>query len=169
MSVMRRAVVAALAIAAALIAWNATVAVPAMRALADEEDASVAVYRRWLISPSEIVFDVRSVESTATMAIIDRMLFKTAEALKGRSYDGVVLASAGTARFVLEGARFRVIGEERSFQNPIYVIRTLQEHVRNLDGSQAFGHWEGGWLGVVGKQLEDHNELHMRWWIRPLL
>lgn len=155
-------------ISTTLIAWNATVAVPAMRAMNNEVNASVYVYRRWFLSPSQIVFDVRSITPEVAMVDIDRMLFNTAEALKDRHFDAVILAARGQSRLILDGSHFKLIGVERSYQNPMHVIATLQEHVSNLDGQPAFGIWTGGWLGVMGKQMEEHNELHMRWWVRPM-
>src|SRR5690606_7715063 len=68
----------------ALGAWNATVFLPARSALADEDTHSVMVYRRWLVSPNQIVFDVRSASNRGSMADMDRLLFKTADAFKDR-------------------------------------------------------------------------------------
>ena len=39
----------------ALLAWNATVAIPVMSPLSDEEGATTVAYRRWLVSPNQIV------------------------------------------------------------------------------------------------------------------
>jgi hypothetical protein len=152
-----------------LIAYNATVTLPVSHALSDEQEATVIAYRRWLVSPNQIVFDVRRVSDTASMADVDRMLFKAADALESRQFEQVILASNGAARLALDGQHFRRIGEEWPDQNPIYLIRMLPENVRNLDGTEAFGQWQGGWLGVLGKQIEDHNEVHLRWYVRPLL
>jgi hypothetical protein len=151
-----------------LVGWNAIVAVPVASAL-DDDSHSVLVYRRWLISPNEIVFDVRGVSDTGSMADMDRQLFKAAEALKDRSYDSVILAYKGSGRFRLDGAHFKQVGKSWSYQNPIYLIRTLTENVDNMDGTPAFGAWTGGWLGVMNKQLQDHNDLHERWYMRPAL
>lgn len=153
----------------ALVAWNAVVFVPVHSALADEDDASMIAYRRWLVSPSQVVIDVRSVKGTQSMAGMDRMLFKAAEALQDRKYDSIVLAWHGQARLLMDGATFQEIGANRRTENPIYTMRTMQEHLYNPDGSPAFGTWTGGWLGVLGKQLEDHNEFHQRWWVRDAL
>ena len=149
----------------AIVTYNAWVTLPVRSALADEKEYSVLAYRRWLISPSSVVFDVRGVEGTASMVGMDRALFKAAEALKDRDYDQVILAHRGTAKFILDGARFNTIGQERSSQNPIYVIRTIQQDIKNMDGSPAFGTLSGGWLGVLGAEMEQHNEFHQKWWV----
>lgn len=149
----------------ALGAWNAVVFVPVHSALTNENDASMIAYRRWLVSPSQVVIDVRSVKGTQSMAGMDRMLFKAAEALQDRSYDSVVLAYPGETRLPMDGPYFQEIGATRQTQNPVYTMRTMQEHLSNPDGTRGFAQWTGGWLGVLGKQLEDHNEFHKRWWI----
>lgn len=153
------------ALVTAIIVWNAVVFIPAYQALTQEEDASMIAYRSWLISPSQIIIDVRSVKGIQSMVGMDRMLLKVAEALKERSYASVVLAHRGTAKFVMDGTYFNELGATRQTQNPLYTIRTMQEHLHNPDGTPAFGVWSGGWLGVLGKQMEDHNEFHKRWWL----
>jgi hypothetical protein len=158
--------VSLLAILAALLGWNAVVFMPVHRALAGETDASMIVYRRWLISSSQIVVDVRSVEGNQSMVGMDRMLFKSAEALQNQSFDEIALASGGKTRFLMDGSYFQEIGATFQTQNPVYTMRTMQEHLKNPDGTPAFGAWSGGWLGVLGQQMEDHNEFHQRWWLR---
>lgn len=156
---------ACIGFAAALSAYNLWVTVPVWHALSGEDRATVVTYRSWLMSPTRIVFDIWSLNGEASMADIDRMLFKAASALKDRSYDGVILAYHGKARFLLDGERFRTIGEEWPDQNPIYVVRTIQQSITHVDGSEAFPQWTGGWLGVLGKELEQHRELHERWYM----
>ena len=160
-------VIAALVVG--LVGWNAPVYLPVSSALADESDASMIAYRRWLISPSEIVIDVRSVEGSHSMAGMDRMLFKSAEALKDSRYQSVVLAYKGAGRFRLDGAHFQEVGSSFSYENPVYLMRTLTENVSTMDGSPAFGTWTGGLIGVLGEQLNDHNEFHEKWWVRPAM
>lgn len=152
-----------------LVAWNAVITIPVMSALSDEDGITSFAYRRWLVSPGQIVFDVWSVDGSKAMVDVDRNLFKAAERLKDRSYDGVVLAYRGQGKFILDGRYFQEIGVTRQTQNPVYTIRTMQEHLLKLDGTPAFGTWSGGWLGVIGKQMEDHNDFHHRWWIRSAL
>jgi hypothetical protein len=140
-----------------------------MRAVSGEDDATTVVYRRWLVSPSQIVVDVWSVRGQQSMAGMDRILLKTAEGLQGRSYDKVALAYRGRTRLLIDGTYFQEIGATRQTQNPVYTMRTMQEHVQNPDGAPAFGTWTGGLLGVLGKQLEDHQEFHKRWWLNDTL
>jgi hypothetical protein len=149
-----------------LVIWNGIVAIPVHNAMAGETNATTIVYRRWLVSPSQIVFDVRSVDSGIAMIDIDRRLLKAAEALQKSEFSKVVLAHRGEAKLTMDGPYFQEVGVTRQTQNPIYTLRTMQEHLSNLDGTPAFQTWTGGWLGVMGQQMDDHAEFHQRWWIR---
>ena len=103
------------------------------------------------------------------MVDVFRRLLKAAEALKDRDYARVYLSSHGKEKFYLEGAYFKQIGEERNFQNPVYTIRTFPENVYRLDGTRAFGSWEGGFIGVMGQQMNDANDLQKEWWVDDAL
>lgn len=149
----------------ALVAWNAVVYRPVAIALAGEEDVSLSAYRRWLISPDAIVIDIRAVKGTASMAAMDRNLFKAAEALKDQRFGTVVLAYRGTPKWLIDADAFQTIGRERAFQNPVYVMRTMQQDVKTLDGAPAFPASSGGWLGVLGEELNQHKRFHEGWWL----
>ena len=154
-----------LAVAGSLFLYNRSVSAPVASALAGETGAETRMSRRNWISSSEIVFDIRSVDGSISMADMTRRLLKAAEALKDKKFQRVFLAYKGEERFYLDGSYFNQLGEERSFQNPVYTIRTLPEHVFKPDGTPAFETWTGGWLGVMSKQLEDSNEFHRQWWV----
>ncbi|AXJ95106.1 MULTISPECIES: hypothetical protein [unclassified Sphingomonas] len=159
----------ALLVISALVAWNVVLYRPVANALAGEQDVSMVAYRRWLVSPGTLVIDVRDVKGTASMADMDRNLFKAAEALKDRRFDTVVLAYHGTPKWVMDADAFQTIGRERAFQNPVYVMRTMQQDVKNLDGTSAFPALYGGWLGVLGEELDQHKHFHEGWWLTPAL
>lgn len=99
------------------------------------------------------------------MVSMTRRLLKVAEALKDDDYGRIYLSYKGREKFYLEGPYFKQIGTEREWQNPIYTVRTMPENVHNLDGSPAFQTWTGGWLGVMGQQMDDNNEFHRKWWV----
>lgn len=149
--------------------YNAVIWRPVSAALADEREVSLVAYRQWLVSPNTAVIDIRNVASTASMADVDRSLFKAAEALKDRQFDSVILAYHGKARLMIDALAFQTIGQERAFQNPIYVIRTMQQDVKTLDGAAAFPELHGGWLGVLGAEMDQHKEFHERWWLSDAL
>ena len=126
---------------------------------------SLCAHYRFYIDTSTLVLDLRSLESAAPVDLF-RALFQSAEALNesGRTFEMVVLARSGTAVFLMKGDDFRATGAEFSGgQNPVYLIRTLPEKLLQPSGVAAFHSWEGGLLGVLGKQMEDANEAARQW------
>jgi hypothetical protein len=162
---LRISVIASVAVALAITGWNAVVSVPVATALKGETAVTAVAYRQWLFRPDTLVFDIWRVDGAGSMADVDRVLFKAADALKAQNFGSVVLAYHGRARWRLEGAHFHEIGQEWSYQNPIYLVRTFPEHVTKMDGTPAFSEWSGGLLGVLLQELKQHNELHMRWYL----
>ncbi|MCW2243170.1 hypothetical protein [Azospirillum canadense] len=156
----------------AIFGYNAlTLNAPVQSRLAgDARNRGVEVwtYHRYGLVPSQIVFDLRNVSDNNSPLDVTRTLLQAASALKDRSYDTVYLAWRGQARYVLDGGYFRTLGREFGDQNPIYTLRTLPENVRHLNGSQAFGTWTGGWLGVTNAQMSDLQRFHEGWFLRDL-
>ena len=64
------------------------------------------------------------------------------------------MANKGEIKFKLKGDYFKQLGEEYSYQNPIYTTRTFPENILNLDGTNAYSRWTGGIIGVTEKQIE---------------
>lgn len=126
---------------------------------------SISAHYRFYLDPSTLVLDLRDVSAAAPLDLF-RGLFQSAAALAaaGRSFDRVILARTGTAVFIMTGEEFGKLGVEfAGGQNPIFLIRTLPEKLYKPTGEAAFGRWEGGMLGVVGKQMEDATEAGRRW------
>lgn len=126
---------------------------------------SLTAHYEYFVNPNVLVLDLRSVESAAP-ADLFRALFQSAEALHedGRKFNKVVLSRAGTPVFLMEGEEFSTIGVEfNAGQNPVFLLRTLPEKLLLPSGQAAFGRWEGGWLGVMGKQIEDANDAAKQW------
>lgn len=153
-------------IIASLVIYNLTVWAPVATVLGrDDRNAvtSVHVYRSWLIHPRDITVDLVASDGAATVDLT-RAIFQAAEALKGREFGRVILAHQGKPMFMMEGAAFSQLGQEYSSgQNPIYLIRTLPEQLYLPDGTAAYGSWTGGWLGVLGRQLDDVNAFGRAW------
>lgn len=120
------------------------------------------------INPSELVFNLRDLSGSNSPADVSRVLFQYAEALKAKEFKRVILAYRGTPKFQFKGAYFQTLGNDYETQNPVYTMRTLPENVYELDGTAAFGTWTGGLLGVVGKQMEDFNTFHKRWYLADM-
>lgn len=129
------------------------------------EGLSEFAHYQWYVNPSVLVFDLRDVSGTNSEADVLRSLLQYAQAMKSRNFSKVVLAYKGDPRFMLEGSYFKKLGVEFSYQNPVYTLRTLPEHVYNLDGTPAFGTWTGGLLGVVGHQMQDLKSFGRQWFL----
>jgi hypothetical protein len=128
-------------------------------------EANVAAYYRYGVVPDTIVFDIWSVEGTASAAGILGGFMSFAEKMKDREFRQVVLAYRGEARFILDGNDFAEIGREHGWQNPVYTLRTFPERLTTPDGSPAFSTWSGGMIGVLGAQMDDLNKLASAWYI----
>lgn len=132
------------------------------------EGISVSVNYGKYVNPSKLVFDLRKVSGSNSLADVSRVLLQYAAALKAKEFERVVLAYGGTQKFQINGTYFQSLGEEYGTQNPVYTMRTFTENVYELDGTAAFGTWTGGLLGVVGKQMEDFNEFHKQWYLSDI-
>lgn len=122
-----------------------------------------------LVNPNELVFDLRGISGENSAADVSRVLLQYADALKERQFESVILSYKGERKFLLKGKFFHTLGAEYETQNPVYTMRTFPEKVYELDGTSAFGTWTGGLLGVVGKQMEDFNEFHKRWYLSAVV
>jgi hypothetical protein len=137
----------------------------ALNADARNAGYSLSAHYRFYIDPSTLVLDLHDVSAAAPLDLF-RGLFQSASALasSGRSFDHVILARGGTPVFLMTGDDFRELGVEYSGgQNPVYLIRTLPEKLYKPSGEAAFGHWEGGMLGVLGKQMQEATEAGRSW------
>lgn len=162
-------VVAALAVGA----WNFfTLQGPLDQALeSDSRNTGIearAHYQNYL-NPSVIVFDLRAVAGDKSQADIFRALLQFASEMKDREFEAVELAYRGTTKFILAGRYFQQLGREYGTQNPVYTMRTFPQNLLRPDGEKAFPTWEGGLLGVTGKQIEDFGEFHKQWYLADLV
>jgi hypothetical protein len=126
------------------------------------KEITIIAHYQYFVNPNSIVFDVWDV-GNASHADILRNLFQLAGKLKDKKYEKIILSYRGSNRFILDGEHFNKIGREHNLQNPIYVIRTLPEHITNLKGEPAFEKWTGGIFAVLGKQMENVNEMAKLW------
>jgi hypothetical protein len=126
---------------------------------------SVLTYHHYLLNPNGLVIDIREVDGGKAPIDVIRVFFQIAEQFKDRHFSEVRLAYRGETRFLIRPERFQTIGREHAFQNPMYVVRTLPEDLLLADGTQAYGAWSGGWLGVMNKQMEDFTDFYQRWFL----
>lgn len=137
---------------------------------ADARNGGISAFAhyKYFVIPSSVVFDLRNVSGKSSPADVTRVFLQFAETLKDSTFTEITLSHSGHQKFLLEGEYFKTLGTEYGTQNPVYTMRTFSENVHKLDGTAAFGSWTGGWLGVVGKQMEDFNEFHKQWYIADL-
>ena len=153
----------------AVFAWNhVTLQQPLNRAISgDPRNAGIEARAHFgnFYSSDELIFDLKAVSSDKAPADVFRVLLQFAESQKGRYFAKVILAYRGTPKFLLDGLYFQELGQEYGSQNPVFTMRTFPEHARHPDGSEAFGTWTGGVLGVVKEQMEDFAEFHKQWYM----
>jgi len=128
----------------------------------------VSVHFGNYINPSILTYNLKSISGTNSMADVFRVFLQFAEKVKSKKFDIVELSFRGKVKFKIDGNYFQKLGEEYSWQNPIYTMRTFPEKLMNPDGSKAYPEWTGGLLGVIGKQMEDFNDFHKRWYLEDL-
>ena len=134
---------------------------------ADSRNAGyvLSAHYSFYVNPSTLVLDLRTISEAAPIDLF-RGLFQTAAALSesGRRFERVVLARRGDAVFQIKGDDFDQLGREfKGGQNPVFLLRTLPAKLHRPSGEAAFGQWEGGLLGVVGKQMEDLTAAGRSW------
>jgi hypothetical protein len=123
------------------------------------------VYLAGLNDPSTLVYDMERVSGSNSMADVFRLFLQFAERRKNDTYVAVLLVFRGKTRFKMKGAYYKQLGEEFSYQNAVYTVRTFPENLTNPDATPAYSTWTGGLLGVVNKQMEDFNDFHRKWWL----
>lgn len=142
-----------------------------MRLAQDSRNAPISIhaYHRWGVNPNEIVLDLWNVDRSAAMVDVTRTLVDSAYALRDRNYNRVWLAYRGGERLLLEGAAFKALGELRETGLSMADLMSVTEYVYRPDGTQAYGSWTGGFLGVMLKQTEAHNQMHHDWYLDSML
>lgn len=128
----------------------------------------VFTHYQYFVNPNVLVYDLRNVSEDTSPMDVTRVLLQFADRQKARTFSTVELCHRGTEKFVLKGEFFQKLGEEYGTQNPAYTLRTLPQNIYKLDGTQAFGSWTGGLLGVLAKQMEDFANFHRDWYIDDL-
>lgn len=157
--------IAVLLIAVVAVNW-VRVTVPVKESLKGRDEVSAIGYYRWGVVPGSIVYDLRDVGLQASSAGVIGGFFAFAEEMKDRDFNEVLLAWRGEVRFRLPGDDFKEIGEEFSWQNPVYLLRTLPERLETPEGQRAFDTWTGGMLGVLNQQMDDVNSFTDQWFMR---
>jgi hypothetical protein len=171
---MKRLLIVILVLSAAVIGGNIVSVQRLVWSTKNESYANAGIdvwgYHRYGLLPSEIVYDLWDVSGDKSMADVTRMFFQFAGKMKERKFERVHVAYRGKIKFVLRGEYFQELGYEWSAgQNPVYLVRTMSEHLYTPGGDPAFSSWSGGLIGVLSKQMEDFNEFHRQWYLNDML
>ena len=129
----------------------------------------VTVHYGTYVNPSVLVYDLRALSGTNSKIDVFRSFVQFAEKMKDKRFDRIELCFRGNTRFTLDGDYFQTLGREYGTQNPVWTMNHFPENLHLPDGSRAYSTWTGGWLGVAGKQIEDFNDVHDKWYMRELL
>jgi len=114
------------------------------------------------VNLNTMVYDMVKFENNSAADVL-RVLLQYADKLQNKDLDYIILSSKGNKKFILQGSYFKKLGQEYSYQNPLYTTRTFTENVYNLDGTNAYDTWTGGMIGVLSKQMEDFNIFIKKW------
>jgi hypothetical protein len=125
----------------------------------------VSVHYAYYVDFSTLVYDLRSVSGGKSMTDVFRVFLQFSEKMQSQRFTEVELMYKGKVKFTIAGDYFQTLGNEYSFQNPVYTMRSFPENLKNPDGTRAYAEWSGGILGVALKQMEDFNDFHKRWYL----
>jgi hypothetical protein len=129
---------------------------------------NVSVHYGAYINPSVLVYNIISISGKNSMMDVFRVFLQFADKMQSNNFETIELCFQGKPKFKIKGIYFQSLGKGYSSQNPIYTIRTFPENLMKMDGSRAYPEWTGGWLGVMGKQMEDFNDFHKKWYIEDI-
>jgi uncharacterized Zn finger protein (UPF0148 family) len=125
---------------------------------------AAAVSYEGLIGSDTVVFDLREGGSSEARKIdAAHLLMQFAGKLNLYSVKRVVLARNGKHRFVIAGSDLRILADSYEGGGRIWAFNNLPARVRRPSGTQPFGEWTGGAIGVLGAQAKDLNLLLNEW------
>jgi hypothetical protein len=133
------------------------------------EGIVVDIHYKNYISTNTIIFNLKKLEKEKAVADVFRVLLQTSSALKNNKYDNIELAYKGESKFVLKGDYFKELGVQYEDQNPMYTMRTFPQNIYDINGTLAYSVWEGGMLGVLGKQMEDFQDFNNKWYLTEII
>jgi hypothetical protein len=122
------------------------------------------VHYEGLISTDGVVFDVREGGSSSARRIDPvHLLMQFAAKLDLNSIKRVVLARNGKEIFFISASDLRPLADSYSGGGRPWSFNHLPESTRTMLGERIYSEWTGGWIGVLGKQTEDLNDLIRNW------
>jgi hypothetical protein len=141
---------------------------PLQRVLASDPRNKVvhasAHFDGW-VNTDTVVFNLDDISGDSSAADIFRSFLQYAREQKEHHFRQVFLSAYGQKKFVIPGDYFQQLGKEFDTQNPLYTMRTFAHHVSAMDGSHPFPELQGGWLGVMGEEMQQFSDFNKRWFM----
>lgn len=134
----------------------------------DDERNSGIVIKPYMKSGDVLVFDLQAISGSNSRLDVFRVFLQFAEKNTDMTFQRVELAYKGNEKFYVDGLYYRQLGEEYSWQNPIYTMRKFPSNLYYEDGSKAYSEWTGGILGVLKEETEDFLDFHNQWYWNEL-
>jgi len=95
-----------------------------------------AHYEYWIV-PGVVVYDLRELSVRQTPIDVHTAFLEFAKKLRERRYSRVELSYHGVAKFQIDGASFRRLGEEYARRNFDYVLYRFPKLFRTINGKAA--------------------------------
>jgi hypothetical protein len=127
-----------------------------------------AHYDGW-VDWGAVVFDLSEVSGQSSSMDVFRVLLQFAQTQKEHRYTQVILAAYGVKKFVIPGDYFQQLGIEYGSQNPMYTVRTFSHHLSTMTGERPFPEYEGGILGVLGKEMDEFSQMNKQWYVNDYM
>jgi hypothetical protein len=121
-------------------------------------------YYEKAFSSDVVVFDLKE-EASDTARRIDpvHLLMQFSAKVDLYSIKRIVLAQEGQRIFYIDSSDLRQLANSYDGGGRVWAFNHLPERVCTMSGQKPYGTWTGGWLGVLGEQAEDLNDLIERW------
>lgn len=134
----------------------------------DDERNSGVVVKPYMKSGDILVFDLQAISGGKSRLDVFRVFLQFAEKNTDMNFQRVELAYGGDEKFYIDGLYYQQLGEEYSWQNPVYTMRKFPSNLYHEDGTRAYPEWTGGLLGVFKEETEDFLDFHNQWYWNEL-
>lgn len=160
----KKSSVAALLCVIALYSWGRSQGLrDELKRCASYGIVNVSVYYRGYLSTRDVVFDFQAREAKGRRIDPVHLLMQFASRIHLSGLGNVYLARDGVEHFRIYPSALDELASSYENGGRIWAFNNLPAAVRRIDGSQAFGEWTGGWLGVVKGQVEDLDSFLEQW------
>ena len=116
------------------------------------------------INLKSLVFSLKEVGDDHSKSDVFRIILQFAEHMSDKDFDKVIFAYKGTKKFYIDGQYFKQLGNEYSYQNPLYTMRTFPSELFEMDGTRAYFSF-----GSIFSGIEDFNDFSDEWYLDDLI